>query len=161
MKPWAKTNHPPLTYLCWVFGHSNKKPINGIFSLGFMGKDRTVIDVILSFRHNQYLLSLCMFFLDLPASFYMSECFAWMCVWALHVCLVPMEVRRGYQIPWNWSYRYLWTTTWVMVPKSESSAGATNMCSLAPDILFYYFLNAWSCYIAQATCHSLGRSDWP
>lgn len=34
-------------------------------------------------------------------SFYSSTC-----VHVCHICVgVPMEARRGYQIPWNWSYR--------------------------------------------------------
>ena len=30
-----------------------------------------------------------------------------LCIWCvLHVCLVPAEVRRGCQVPWNWSYMH-------------------------------------------------------
>ena len=31
--------------------------------------------------------------------FYVHEYFAFMCVFAPHACLVPLEVRRGYLIP--------------------------------------------------------------
>lgn len=42
--------------------------------------------------------------------------FVWMsvlpaCVYGSDACLVPMETRRKYQIPWHWSYRWLRTTT--------------------------------------------------
>lgn len=30
------------------------------------------------------------------------------------VCLMPMEVRKGCQIPWSWSHRWLWS-----IPKSK------------------------------------------
>jgi hypothetical protein len=38
-----------------------------------------------------------------------------LCIWVLGrmdicaqpVCLVPAKDRRGHQIPWNWSYRWL------------------------------------------------------
>ena len=37
-----------------------------------------------------------------------------MFVCAPHVCSVPMEVRGGHQIPWNWSYRWFWAAMWVL-----------------------------------------------
>ena len=33
------------------------------------------------------------------------ECSAYMHVSQPQACLVTVEARRGYQIPWNWSYR--------------------------------------------------------
>lgn len=40
---------------------------------------------------------------------YMCECFAAYVhvLYVLHTCLVPMEVRRGYQIPQDWSHKEL------------------------------------------------------
>lgn len=32
----------------------------------------------------------------------------------LHVCLVPIEVRRRHWIFWNWNYRLLWTVEWFL-----------------------------------------------
>lgn len=29
-------------------------------------------------------------------------------------CLVPTKARRGCQTPWNWNYRQLWTSLWVL-----------------------------------------------
>ena len=36
-------------------------------------------------------------------SFYMDECFVGVYVCVPQVYLVPMEVRRGWQIPWDWN----------------------------------------------------------
>lgn len=30
------------------------------------------------------------------------------------MCSVPVEARKGYQIPWDWSDRWLWATLWVL-----------------------------------------------
>lgn len=35
-----------------------------------------------------------------------------MYVYAPHVYLVPTEVRKEHQIPWNWSFGYLGATMW-------------------------------------------------
>lgn len=35
----------------------------------------------------------------------MYEWFACMYVWVPYECLVPTEVKRRLQIPWDWSYR--------------------------------------------------------
>lgn len=40
--------------------------------------------------------------------FYTPACFAYMCVCAQHVCLMPVEVKKECQIPWNGSHRWLW-----------------------------------------------------
>ena len=57
---------------------------------------------------------------------YMYSCFAWTYVCVPHECLVPTEVRRGLQIPWNWSYGWVWATVWVLKTESGSSARATS-----------------------------------
>lgn len=54
-------------------------------------------------------------------------CFACMYVCVPHVCLVPMEVRRGPQTPWVCSHRLLWATQWVLRPEPGSSARATSV----------------------------------
>lgn len=48
----------------------------------------------------------------------MSEC---MCVY-----LVPVEARRGPQIPWNWSYSQLGATMWVLGTQPWSNARAVR-----------------------------------
>ena len=50
-------------------------------------------------------------------------------------CLVPMEARWGCQVPWKWSYRWLWTSLWVLVNTLRSSgrvARPLNCCTMAP-----------------------------
>lgn len=42
--------------------------------------------------------------------FYMYRCFACICVWALHACLVPTQ---GIRSPWKWSFRWLWAVMWA------------------------------------------------
>lgn len=46
--------------------------------------------------------------------FYVYECFAYLCVYASHICLVPKEARRGRQIPWDWSYRRAVIESWEL-----------------------------------------------
>lgn len=46
-----------------------------------------------------------------------DECFGWMCTHALqHVCLVLVEGRRGHQISWNLSFRWLLCRYWESNP---------------------------------------------
>lgn len=49
-----------------------------------------------------------------------------MCVCILCVCLVPAEVRRRYQIPWNWSHGQLGGATWVLGTKPEAFVRAAS-----------------------------------
>ena len=54
-----------------------------------------------------------------------------------HVSIVPMETRRGSWIPWNWKYRQLWATMWVLGIKSKSSrrtASALNCWVISPAL---------------------------
>ena len=42
----------------------------------------------------------------------MYECIAYM---YMHLCpAMPVEVRRGGWIPWNWGYGWLLATMWVL-----------------------------------------------
>lgn len=45
-------------------------------------------------------------------------------------CLVPKEARRGRQIPWNWSCRWLWTM-WVLGIELWSSGKNSRAISAA------------------------------
>ena len=40
--------------------------------------------------------------------------FAYMYVCVLLSCMVPINTRRGHQIPWNWNYGWLGATIWVL-----------------------------------------------
>lgn len=44
------------------------------------------------------------------------------CLCVLHACLVPMKVREGCQISWNYSYSWLSVTMWVLGTDSQGSA---------------------------------------
>lgn len=52
---------------------------------------------------------------SVPFHVFKNNYFLWVGMLCLHVyvCLVPIEVRRGLWIPWNWSYRWQWTNMWV------------------------------------------------
>lgn len=67
---------------------------------------------------------LCIYFKDLFSYFVFSVLPTCMCVCALHVCMVPTEARRGHWIPWDWRYRQLKSTMWVLRTEPESSAKA-------------------------------------
>lgn len=43
-----------------------------------------------------------------------------------HVHAMPSEVRREYQIPWNWSYRRFSGIMWVLRMEPQSSRRAAN-----------------------------------
>ena len=61
---------------------------------------------------------------QLPLSPFWKICIS--CVWmiSLHVGLYNTHngSRKEHRIPWNWSYRKLWATLWVMGTESRSSA---------------------------------------
>lgn len=49
----------------------------------------------------------------------MYECFVYRYTCEPCVCLLPVKVRSGYSIPWNWSYKWLRATiSWVAEPGS-------------------------------------------
>lgn len=69
-----------------------------------------------------------------------------MCEWfaCMYVCvscayLVPMKVRQRHQIPWVWSYRWLWTTIWAQ--KIESR--------------FFVRTNALNCWVIFSAPYNL------
>lgn len=41
-------------------------------------------------------------------------------------CLVPCEAREGQRISWDWSYRWLWATTWFLEIKLKLSKRAPS-----------------------------------
>jgi hypothetical protein len=40
---------------------------------------------------------------------------------------MPEEARRGHWIPWNWSYRWLLDSAWVLEIKLQFSGRADNV----------------------------------
>lgn len=64
----------------------------------------------------------------------------WVCVDYMHVCdicLVPVKVRAGCQIPWNWSDRWLWATMWVLGIEPGSSTRKPSAFNLWAISLAY------------------------
>lgn len=68
-----------------------------------------------------------------------------MCAYAMHTRLVHTRDnqihRNGCQVSWNWSYRWLWGSIWVLWTESRSSASAASALSywalsLAPQETF-------------------------
>lgn len=66
----------------------------------------------------------------------------------------PMEVKRLYQTPWNWSYGWLQTTMWGLQAQLGFSTRATSALSHQTIFLHFLFCNILrQClkkYIAQA-----------
>lgn len=50
-----------------------------------------------------------------------------MYVYVPPACLIPAETLRGHQIPWNWSYKWLCATLWMLGMEfwSSGKAGST------------------------------------
>lgn len=57
---------------------------------------------------------------------YRSDYFSWMYICVPYVCLVPVKVRRGVLIFYNWSYKWLWVTRCVLENEPGHSARATS-----------------------------------
>lgn len=61
-----------------------------------------------------------------------------MCVNVLSACiyvhymydLIPVEVRSGYWIPQNWSYRRSWAAVWMLSPLWENQVLSAAELSL-------------------------------
>ena len=74
-------------------------------------------------------------------------CFVYLFFKGIHtVCLLYWCIqKRWHQIPWIWSYRWLWTTTWVLVSEPRFSAWEAHApyleaISLAPQKHLHVFL---------------------
>lgn len=56
---------------------------------------------------------------------------------------VPTEARRGQQIPWNWSFRWLWTAMWVLEFEGDSSGPPTSALLAEPSFQHLDFGSFW------------------
>lgn len=85
------------------------------------------------------------------------------------LCLVPTEARRGQQMPWNYSRRWLECTIWVLGtdPRCFGSAASALSChatsSLQPPNstldLNHQQTKSWCC--CEVVCsHKDGHSPW-
>jgi hypothetical protein len=82
------------------------------------------------------------------------QCFVCMYEYALHAYLVPLEVRRGWQVPWNWNYRWLWATSgyWNLNPDpvEKHQVLLTAEPSLQPLLLgFLCFTSVCVCVVCM------------
>lgn len=65
--------------------------------------------------------------------------------WCVSICIwmwVLVEARRVWWIPWNWSYKRLWATWWVLGTEFKSSAKATstlNWRAVFPSFRIFFF----------------------
>lgn len=91
-------------------------------------------------RTRQYHSSVCLF----PCCVFNKDLLIYLCIWmfswtyvcVLHACLVPGKVRRGWWIPWNWCYRWLWVILQVLGSENGSSwraASVLNHWSISPS----------------------------
>lgn len=62
-----------------------------------------------------------------------------LCVWVFTCvcmcttqCLVPLNVRRGCKIPWNWSHKLLWAIMWALGTELRSCVESSK-CSLMAE----------------------------
>ena len=55
----------------------------------------------------------------------------WMCACMYlcipHACVVPLKVRRGPRVPWDWSYKWFCAVIWVLEIELWSSRRATSL----------------------------------
>lgn len=52
---------------------------------------------------------------------------------ATHVCLVPVEAKRGPQISWHWGYKWLLDSVWVQGIEPCSPGGAASALTTKPS----------------------------
>lgn len=58
-----------------------------------------------------------------------------------HVCLVPLEARKGHQIPWNWTDQWLWATMGMLriEPRSSLWTSVLNCWTISSAPAFSVF----------------------
>lgn len=85
------------------------------------------------FRHKGYAITCLVHLLRFLSILFLSilfihECLS-VCVSVYHIQTVAEEVRRRHQIPWAWSYKWLWATMWVLGTEPESFTRETSALS--------------------------------
>lgn len=90
-------------------------------------------------------LHYCCLYSNLLFLIYISFC-VYGCIFCMYVyspCLdlLPMVFRKGCQISWNWIYRQLWDSMWVLEIEFGSSSRATKVlyCCIHPFLPSYFF----------------------
>lgn len=85
----------------------------------------------------------CIFFSVLFYYYYFQRSvYLILCLWVFSLCTMclPAGIRRGHQIPWDWSFRWLWATVCALRVKPRSStriasAFKSHLSSLFPVLL--------------------------
>lgn len=93
--------------------------------------------------------------------------FAFVYVYAPYVHLVPVEVRRGHQVLWDWNYGWLWPREWYKSKSalnhwaiSHAPCSSSDLCfsgaeGISSWIFFSMYLLASCTYSVQLNCHWL------
>lgn len=71
--------------------------------------------------------------------FYVFECFVCISIYVPCAYLVLTETRRGHQIPWDSTKRWVWNTTWVLRIETKS-CGRTVLLTAEKSISRQSFL---------------------
>jgi hypothetical protein len=86
--------------------------------------------------------------MSLNSLLFLNKGFLKLCVWVfavVYICLprvglMSYKSRRGHQIAWNWNYRWLWVTLWVLGMKLRSSrttVSSLNCWAVSPALLIW------------------------
>lgn len=59
---------------------------------------------------------------------------------SVHLTYLTLAAKRGQQIPWKWSYRWLQAKLWVLAIKAWSPGRAEPSLQLSPHLLFFLFV---------------------
>ena len=82
------------------------KKIEEKFNKGFFYKIDKIAPAYINTKNPKYLERDNVFYSGIIfVNYNIDKCFACMYAYTPCACLVPVETRRGHQIPWNWSYR--------------------------------------------------------
>lgn len=69
-------------------------------------------------------------------------------MWYMHVCEIPVKVRRGRWVFWRWSYRWLWADLqWMLGTEFGSSARRTGALNCWLPLPSYLSSFKWSRYV--------------
>lgn len=65
-------------------------------------------------------------------------CFACMFISVLSIFLVLAEVIKEWSVPWNWSYRCLWITIWLLRIEPRSVGSAISAITTEPSLQLHF-----------------------
>lgn len=78
----------------------------------------------------------------------------------MHICplgtsLVAVEVRKGHQTFWNWSYGWFWATMWVL--RTEPRSSTKHLLLLSAELSLQCYL---LCSLNILLIHSIYLCRW-